>query len=80
MAFHRLPWCRTAVWRAVAQKRVCSPRHQYSPQMETERVHCCFDYNEIPKGWPVRYVVRPCTAFGIKGNPICLLDNKGLGQ
>ena len=60
------------VWRVLAQKRVYSPRYQYPPEMETEPVHCWFSRDEIPTGWPVRYTVRPCNAFGVKGRPSSL--------
>lgn len=58
------------VWRVLAQKRVYSPRYQYPPEMETKSVHCWFSRDEIPKGWPIRYIVRPCNSFGVKGRPI----------
>lgn len=64
------------VWRTVAQKRVYSPRYQYPPELETERVHCWFSRDEIPSGWPLRYSVRPCTAFGVRGRPIWLQIQK----
>lgn len=64
------------VWRVLAQKRVYSPRYQYSPEMETENVHCWFSRDEIPKGWPIRYVVRPCNSFGGKGQPIRSMEGR----
>ena len=58
------------VERCLVAKRVYSPRYMYGVESETVPVYCNFAAEEVPPGWLVRFVARPVTAFGVKGNPI----------
>ena len=58
------------VERCLVAKRVYSPRYMYGVESETVPVSCNFAAEEVPPGWLVRFVSRPVTAFGVKGNPI----------
>lgn len=58
------------VERVLVQKRVYSPRYLYGEKMDTENVRCLFTEEEMPKGWLLRFSVRPANAFGIKGTAI----------
>jgi hypothetical protein len=58
------------VERCLVSKRVYSPRYLYGVESETVPVICNFAAEEVPPGWLIRFVVRPVTAFGVKGDPI----------
>ncbi len=58
------------VERCLVSKRVYSPRYLYGVESETVPVICNFAAEEVPPGWLIRFVVRPVTAFGVKGAPI----------
>ena len=58
------------VERCLVAKRVFSPRYLYGVGSETLPVVCNFAEEEIPRGWLIRFVVRPVTSFGEKGDPI----------
>lgn len=56
--------------RIFLQKRVYSSRYLYGAKMDDVLVRCVFARDELPDGWPMRFVVRPVNAFGGKGAPI----------
>ena len=58
------------VERCLVAKRVYSSRYMYGVESETVPVSCNFAAEEIPPGWLIRFVARPVTAFGVKGDPI----------
>ena len=58
------------VERCLVAKRVYSPRYMYGVESEIVPVSCNFAVEEVPPGWLVRFVARPVTAFGVKGEPI----------
>ena len=59
-----------SVERCLVSKRVYSPRYLYGTESETVPVSCNFAAEEVPPGWLIRFVARPVTAFGVKGEPI----------
>jgi hypothetical protein len=58
------------VERCLVAKRVFSPKYMYGVASETEPVVCNFAAEEVPPGWLIRFVARPVTAYGVKGEPI----------
>ena len=58
------------VERCLVSKRVYSSRYMYGVESETVPVSCNFAAEEVPQGWLVRFVARPVTAYGVKGEPI----------
>ena len=58
------------VERCLVAKRVYSPRYMYGVESETIPVTCNFAAEEVPPGWLLRFVVRPVTSFGVKGEAI----------
>ena len=58
------------VERCLVAKRVFSPKYMYGVASETEPVVCNFAAEEVPPGWLLRFVVRPVTSFGVKGEAI----------
>ena len=42
----------------------------YGVTSETVPVTCNFAAEEVPPGWLLRFVVRPVTTFGVKGEAI----------
>ena len=59
-----------AVERCLVAKRVYSPMYMHGVASETVPVTCNFAAEEVPKGWLLRFVVRPVTTFGVKGGAI----------
>ena len=51
-------------------KRVYSSRYMYGVESDTLLVSCNFAAEEVPPGWLIRFVARPVTAFGVKGEAI----------
>ncbi|MBQ9893556.1 MAG: metallophosphoesterase [Bacteroidales bacterium] len=59
------------VFLGVLTKRVFSERYVFGEKKEAEiPVRCVFSVNELPKDRPYRFAVRPCNAFGRKGEAI----------
>jgi hypothetical protein len=58
------------VERCLVAKRVYSPRYMYGVERDTLPVSCNFSTEEVPTGWLIRFVARPVTAFGVKGEAI----------
>ena len=58
------------VERCLVAKRVFSSKYMYGVASETVPVACNFAAEEVPPGWLLRFVVRPVTSFGVKGEAI----------
>ena len=58
------------VERCLVAKRVYSSRYMYGVESDTLLVSCNFAAEEVPPGWLIRFVARPVTAFGVKGEAI----------
>ena len=58
------------VERCLVAKRVFSPRYLYGIESENQPVVCNFASEEVPPGWLIRFVARPVTSFGEKGEAI----------
>ncbi len=58
------------VERCLVAKRVYSSRYMYGVESDTLPVSCNFAAEEVPPGWLLRFVVRPVTSFGVKGEAI----------
>ena len=56
--------------RCIGTKRVYSSKYLYGVESETVPVTCNFASEEVPQGWLLRFVVRPVTTFGVKGEAI----------
>ena len=58
------------VERCLVAKRVFSSKYMYGVDSETEPITCNFAAEEVPPGWLLRFIVRPVTSFGVKGDVI----------
>ena len=58
------------VERCLVSKQVYSSRYMYGVESDVLPVTCNFASEEVPPGWLIRFVARPMTTFGVKGEAI----------